>query len=386
MTELLCRLFVRNHEHTSDPAVRRSYGTMVSVVGIVLNLLLAAGKLTVGLLFGAIAIQADAVNNLSDAGSQIISLVSFRIAAKPADRDHPFGHARIEYVASMIVSFAVLLVGWELLSGSIDKLLHPTETVFSWLSVIVLGVSVLVKLWLCLFNRRVAARIDSSVMRATSADSLSDAIATTAVLIASLIFRFTGFDIDAYMGVVVALLILWAGVKILNETKNSILGEGPSDEIVDDIRTVVGRYPDALGIHDLWVHNYGPGRVMASLHIEVDGSADMFKSHDIIDCIERQLRVEYGIEATVHMDPIVVNDPVLDALRGETEVLVRSIDERILIHDFRMVPGDTHTNLIFDMAVPFEVKASDEELRRIVGQRMADAHPGLFTVITVDRG
>lgn len=386
MTELLCRLFARNHEHTSDPAVRRSYGTMVSVVGIVLNLLLAAGKLTVGLLFGAIAIQADAVNNLSDAGSQIISLVSFRIAAKPADRDHPFGHARIEYVASMIVSFAVLLVGWELLSGSIDKLLHPTETVFSWLSVIVLGVSVLVKLWLCLFNRRVAARIDSSVMRATSADSLSDAIATTAVLIASLIFRFTGFDIDAYMGVVVALLILWAGVKILNETKNSILGEGPSDEIVNDIRTVVGRYPDALGIHDLWVHNYGPGRVMASLHIEVDGSADMFKSHDMIDCIERQLRVEYGIEATVHMDPIVVNDPVLDALRGETEVLVRSIDERILIHDFRMVPGETHTNLIFDMAVPFEVKTSDEELRRIVGQRMADAHPGLFTVITVDRG
>ncbi|MCQ2429404.1 MAG: cation diffusion facilitator family transporter [Clostridia bacterium] len=386
MTELLCRLFVRNHEHTSDPAVRRSYGTMVSVVGIVLNLLLAAGKLTVGLLFGAIAIQADAVNNLSDAGSQIISLVSFRIAAKPADRDHPFGHARIEYVASMIVSFAVLLVGWELLSGSIDKLLHPTETVFSWLSAIVLGVSVLVKLWLCLFNRRVAARIDSSVMRATSADSLSDAIATTAVLIASLIFRFTGFDIDAYMGVVVALLILWAGVKILNETKNSILGEGPSDEIVNDIRTVVGRYPDALGIHDLWVHNYGPGRIMASLHIEVDGGADMFRSHDMIDCIERQLRVEYGIEATVHMDPIVVNDPVLDALRGETEVLVRSIDERILIHDFRMVPGETHTNLIFDMAVPFEVKTSDEELRRIVGQRMADAHPGLFTVITVDRG
>lgn len=388
MTDLLVRLFVKDSKNINSPAVRRAYGTMVSVVGIILNLLLAGGKLAVGLLFGAISIQADAVNNLSDAGSQIISLVSFKIAAKPADHDHPFGHARIEYVASMIVSFLVLLIGWELLWGSVDKIRNPVaETVFSWISVAVLGVSVLVKLWLCFFNRRIAKRIQSGVMRATAADSLSDAAATTAVLVASLVYRFTGFDPDAYMGLLVALFILWAGIKILNETKNSILGERPSDELVQEIYAVVGEFHDSgvLGIHDLAVHNYGPGRVMVSLHAEVDGDMDIYKSHDVIDLIERRLRVECGMIATVHMDPIAIHDPALNALRESAETAARQIDDRLTLHDFRMVPGDTHTNLIFDVVAPFELSLSDEAIRTTLADRIHESDPHLFAVITVDR-
>lgn len=385
MTHLLCKLFIKDRDNTSSPAVRRAYGTLVSTVGITLNLLLAIGKLIVGLLTGALSIQADAVNNLSDAGAQIISLVTFRIAAKPADRDHPFGHARIEYVASMIVSFFILLIGWELLSDSFDKVLHPTKTLFSWVSVGVLGASVLVKLWLCLFNRKIAKKIDSSVMRATAADSLSDAGATLAVLISTLIFKFTDLDIDAYVGILVAILIMVAGIKILSETKNSILGEKPSEETVDQINEAVSRYPDVLGIHDLVVHNYGPGRIMVSLHIEVDGHVDIFKSHDTADCIERVLREEYGMEATVHMDPIVTNDPLVEELKHLVLDLVKGIDPALMIHDFRIVPGDTHTNLIFDIAAPFECRVSDEDICRKVSEGVRARRSECFTVITIDR-
>ena len=385
MTQLLCKLFIKNHDQTTSPVVRRAYGTLASAVGIILNLLLALGKLTVGLLTGALSIQADAVNNLSDAGSQIISLITFKLAAKPADRDHPFGHARIEYVASMIVSFLVLHIGWDLLSDSIDKILHPTETKFRWVSVIILSVSVLVKLWLCLFNRKIAKKIDSSVMRATAADSLSDAVATFAVLVSTLVFKFTGFDPDAYMGVLVAVLIMIAGIKILNETKNSILGEKPSEETVTQIEEVVSRYPGALGIHDLVVHNYGPGRIMASLHVEVDGNEDIFKSHDMADLIERTLREECGIEATVHMDPIITNDPLVDELRNLALTLVKDIHPSLMIHDFRIVPGQSHTNLIFDIAVPFEMTDSDETICQKFNELLKRKKENCFAVITIDR-
>ena len=387
MTNLLIKLFIRSPRDTSSPAVRRAYGTLVSTVGIILNLLLAAGKFTVGFLFGAISVQADAVNNLSDAGSQLISLVTFKLAAKPADRDHPFGHARIEYVASMIVSFLVLHIGWDLITESVKKILHPTETIFSWLSVAVLGVSVLVKLWLCVFNRKIAKKIDSSVMRATAADSLSDAGATFAVLVATLVFKFTGWDPDAYMGVLVALLILWAGIKILNDTKNSILGEKPSEETVAQIEAMVAEFREqgAIGIHDLVVHNYGPGRVMASLHVEVDGDADIYASHDMADLIERRLAVECGIEATVHMDPIAIHDPRVSELRAYAEAIVLGFDDRLRIHDFRIVPGETHTNLIFDIAAPFELALTNAELRSRVADTIHERNRHLFAVITVDR-
>ena len=387
MTNLLIKLFIKSPRDTASPAVRRAYGTLVSTVGIILNLLLAAGKFTVGFLFGAISVQADAVNNLSDAGSQLISLVTFKLAAKPADRDHPFGHARIEYVSSMIVSFLVLHIGWDLITESVKKILHPTETIFSWLSVAVLGVSVLVKLWLFVFNRKIAKKIDSSVMRATAADSLSDAGATFAVLVATLVFKFTGWDPDAYMGVLVALLILWAGIKILNDTKNSILGEKPSEETVAQIEAMVAEFREqgAIGIHDLVVHNYGPGRVMASLHVEVDGDADIYASHDMADLIERRLAVECGIEATVHMDPIAIHDPRVSELRAYAEAIVLGFDDRLRIHDFRIVPGESHTNLIFDIAAPFEISVTNAELRAKVADAIHKGNSHLFAVITVDR-
>ena len=388
MTDLLCKVFVKNYRDTDNPRVRSAYGTLVSVVGILLNLLLFASKFLVGTLFGSLSIVADAVNNLSDAGSQIISLISFRISAKPADREHPFGHARIEYVASMIVSFLILYIGLDLLLESVNKIIHPELPERSWVAVGVLTGSILVKLWLAFFNRKIGRRIDSAVMKATAQDSLSDVFSTLAVLIATLILLLVPtmtVNLDAYMGVIVAILILVAGFKILNETKNSILGEAPSEEIVEKIHQTVSSYPEALGIHDLVVHNYGPGHIIAALHIEVDGKKDIFVTHDMIDNIERDLRRNCGIEATIHMDPIVTDDERINVLRLRVQEVVKEIDPSILIHDFRFVEGATHTNLIFDVAVPFEVKLSDEEIRRAVADGVSRMEPTYFTVVTVDR-
>ncbi len=386
MTEILCKLFIKDRENVRLPEVRRAYGTLGSVVGIILNLILAIGKCVVGLIFGAISLTADGINNLSDAGSQIISFISFKMASKPADRDHPFGHARIEYVASMIVSFFVLLVGWNVLAESVAKIFDPEiKTTFSWLMIIVLGVSVIVKLWLCLFNRRLADKIGSSVMKATAADSLSDAIATAAVLVAMLVFRFTGFDADGYMGVIVAIIIFVAGIKILNETKNAILGESADPEVVENVKRIVSEFPDALGIHDMVVHNYGPGQTIVTLHIEVDGDRSVFDSHDMIDSIERRLNTELGIQSNIHMDPIVTNDAEVSEMREVVRALVKEIDERLDIHDFRFVRGVTHTNLIFDINAPFELKMSDSELKKEISRRVSEYNEVFFTVTTVDR-
>ena len=388
MTELLCRLFIKDRENIKSPAVRRAYGTLASVVGIIVNVVLAAGKIAVGLLFGAISLAGDGINNLSDAGSQIISLISFKLAAKPADRDHPFGHARIEYVASMIVSFFVMLVGWNLFSESIGKIFdseNVTDGSNIWLMVGVLAVSIAFKLWLVLFNRRIANKIDSAVMRATAADSLSDAGASTAVLIAMLIFKFTGVDIDGYMGIAVAVVIFIAGIKILNDTKNSILGEAPSDEVVEGIKAIVAEFPEALGIHDMVVHSYGPGRFVANLHVEVDGSRDIFESHDMIDLIEKRLNAELGIQSNIHMDPIVVDDEEINNMRAFVLDRVKTVDERFEIHDFRFVRGKTHTNLLFDISVPFEVKLTDDEIKSAVQGKIAEEKPDHFVIVNVDR-
>jgi len=386
LTSLLIRLFIKNSGEIRSPEVRRAYGTLGSVVGIICNLILAIGKYIVGFLFGAISLIADGINNLSDAGSQIISFISFKMAAKPADRDHPFGHARIEYVASMIVSFFVLLVGWNLLSESVTKIFDPkTTTEFSWIMIIVLGASVLVKLWLCYFNRKLADKIGSSVMKATAADSLSDAIATSAVLCAMLVFKFTGFDADGYMGVVVAIIIFIAGIKILNETKNAILGESSDPEIVENVKNIVAEFPDALGIHDMVVHNYGPGQTIVTFHVEVDGNKNVFESHDMVDMIERRLNQELGIQSNIHMDPIVTDDEEVSRMREVVRGLVREIDERLDIHDFRFVRGVTHTNLIFDINAPFEVKMSDNELKKEIARKISEYNEEYFTVSTVDR-
>ena len=385
MTELLSRLFIKNRNDTSSPVVRAAYGAMAGIVGIVLNLLLFAAKFTVGTLCASVSIVADAWNNLSDAGSSLISLVTFRIAAKPADRDHPFGHARIEYVASMIVSFLILLIGYELFSESLSKVLHPTETIFSIASVAVLGLSILVKLWMALFNRRLGRKINSEVLKATSVDSLSDALATTAVLISTLIFRFTSFDTDGYMGIIVAVVIFIAGVKILNETKNSILGQAPDPALVDNIRQLVESCPDALGLHDLLVHNYGAGMTIASLHVEVDGSRDIFELHDSIDSLEKKLSEDLNILCTIHMDPIVTDNEQINALQEKVNKAVARVDERLKIHDFRFVAGQTHSNLIFDVAVPFELKLTDEEVRQAVAREVKTINENYCTVLTIDR-
>lgn len=385
MTSLLTRLFIRNRDAVQDPAVRRAYGVMTGAVGIVANILLAALKLLAGALSGSISITADAVNNLSDAGSQLISLISFRISAKPADRDHPFGHARIEYVASMIVSFLVLLVGVELLRSSVRKIRAPEPIDFRPVVLIILLVSVAVKLWLFFFNRKIGKKIDSTVIRATGTDSLSDAAATSAVLISALISHFTGFDTDAYMGILVAVIILIAGVKILNETKNSILGGAPDPKVVADILALAREYPAVLGVHDLMVHSYGAGNTIASFHAEVDGTQDIFVTHDAIDMLEKEIYSRLGIRATVHMDPIVTDNEKIDAMRAEVLGCVRSVDERLDIHDFRCVDGVTHTNLIFDVTVPFEVKMSDGDVRKAISSAVSRCNPNYFTVITIDR-
>ena len=389
MTELFARIFIKDHNNIKNPVTRRAYGTMSGFVGIGANILLVIFKMIAGVISGSIAITADAVNNLSDAGSQIISLISFKMAAKPADRDHPFGHARIEYVASMIVSFFIMLVGFNLFRESIEKIFDKSQVTDDsnvWLMVGVLAVSILFKLWLVLFNRRIAQKIDSSVMRATAADSLSDAGASAAVLVAMLILKFTGFDVDGYMGILVAIVIFIAGIKILNDTKNAILGEAPSEEVIGQIKAIVAEYPDALGIHDMVVHSYGPGRTMATLHIEVDGSKCVFESHDMIDLIERRLNEECSVQASIHMDPIVADDGEVTRMRELVREKVKGIDERLDIHDFRFVRGVTHTNFIFDVYVPFEIKQSDDEVKKAIADKIFELDESYFTVVTVDRG
>lgn len=385
MVELLSKLFIKNRENISDPAVRRGYGTMSGIVGIIANVLLFVGKFAVGTLTGSISISADAVNSLADAGTSVISLVSFKISSKPADRKHPFGHARIEYVASMIVAFIILLIGFELLKSSVGKIIEPTGTEFSIFTVIVLGVSVLVKLGLYLFNMRISKKIGSVVIKATATDSLSDAAATTAVLLSALISRFLGVDLDGYMGAVVAVMIMIAGVKVLNETKNSILGEAPDAEVVESIKRVVNEYPEALGIHDMVVHNYGPGRTIASLHVEVDGAENVFYTHDVIDNIEKRLRSELNVECTIHLDPIVTDDEEVTNMRALVEKTVSDIDCELKIHDFRFVKGNTYTNLIFDVVVPFECRLSDEEIKRRIQEGIGKIDENYFAVITIDK-
>lgn len=389
MLGLLAKLFVKNRDQVASPAVRSAWGLLVSLYSIFLNLLLFAAKFVASVLAGSLAMQADAINNLSDAGSSVVSLISFKISAKPADRDHPFGHARIEYVASMIVSFLILFVGIELVRGAIDKLLSPTKPTLNVLAIVILSVSVLAKFYMAFFNRRVGNKIDSDVMRASAVDSLSDMGATLAVLVANLSVLFlpdaVSMYVDPVISLIVSVLILIAGLKILNETKNSILGLAPTAETVEIIEKMVAEYPSVLGIHDLIVHSYGKTRTIASLHVEVDGKKDIFESHDMIDLIERRLFEEAGIECTIHLDPIITDDEQVVLWREKVVTVVKKIDERLQIHDFRTVPGSTHTNLIFDVAAPFEVALSDAALKKQISAAVFAQDPTYFCVITIDR-
>ena len=388
MTDLLIKFFVKDHTNPNDVAVRERYGVFSSIVGIITNLILAALKLVAGILSFSIAIVADALNNLSDAGSSIISFVSFKIAAKPADKEHPFGHARIEYVSSMIVSFLILLVGFELMKDSVGGLFsgEGAELVVTTLTYVILAVSIVLKLWLGLFYRKIAKKIDSSVVSAAAADSFSDCASTAAVLVSSIVIGITGWwFIDSIVGLAVAIMIIIAGVKILNETKNSLLGEAPIQEVVDSIKSTVDKYPEVVGIHDMLVHNYGPKTYIVSFHAEVDGSQDIYELHDAIDNIEKEINEDLRILCTIHMDPIVTNDETVNELRSFTQDTVKEVCPEATIHDFRTVIGQTHTNLIFDLVLPFDVKEKPESLVEAVKSAIRDKRSECFCVITVDR-
>ena len=388
MTNLLIKLFVKDYAKPEDAAVRERYGVFSSIVGIITNLILAGLKLVAGLLSFSIAIVADALNNLSDAGSSIISFVSFKIAAKPADKEHPFGHARIEYVSSMIVSFLILLVGFELMKDSVSGLFsgEGTELSVTPLTYVILGVSIVLKLWLGLFYRKIANKIDSSVVSAAAADSFSDCASTSAVLVSSIVIGISGWwFIDSIVGLAVAVMIIIAGVKILNETKNSLLGEAPIQEVVDSIKRTVDKYPEVVGIHDMLVHNYGPKTYIVSLHAEVDGSQDIYELHDAIDNIEKEINEDLRILCTIHMDPIVTNDETVNELRTFTSETVKEVCPEATIHDFRTVIGQTHTNLIFDLVLPFDVKEKPEVVVENVKAAISKKRNECYCVITVDR-
>ncbi len=386
MTKLLIKLFIKNHEDITNPFVREKYGLLTSVMGLIINLLLFAGKFIIGSVAMSISIQADAINNLSDAGSSIISLVSFKISSKPADRQHPFGHARIEYIASMIVSFTILFICVELFKTSIHKIINPSNTIFSITFVIVLLISILAKLWLLLFYGKVGKMLRSTIMRAVAADSMSDVLSTSAVLISMIIMRITSVNTDGYMGVAVAIIILISAIKILNETKNHILGSAPDPEMIENIQNITKAYCEIIGIHDLVIHNYGPGRCFASLHAEVDGSKDIFISHDVIDNIEENIKSKLGIDCVVHLDPIVTNNEKIDHIRSIVTSVVCKIDRNLSIHDFRFVEGNAHSKLIFDILVPFECKIDKEALRQNIDQELKQINSTYTTVITFDRG
>ena len=369
---------------------REKKGGMASLVGIIVNFLLSTFKLVAGIASASVAIMADALNNLSDAGASAITLISFKLASKPADKDHPFGHARIEYIASMIVSFLILLVGFEVFSDSLSKLITPDPTAkseFSILTLVILGVSVLTKVALGLYYRAVGNRIDSAALKASGVDSLSDSVSTLAVLVSSIIIKLTDlYIIDAIVGLAVSLLIFVAGIKVLNETKNSILGEAPVKETVEELEAIVARHPEIIGIHDMMVHNYGPRNLVASFHAEVDGEGDIFYLHDVIDNVEREIHSELGIFCTVHMDPIVTKDETVNELRSFLTAIVDSVLPDVNVHDFRVVVGQTHTNLIFDIVLPFESKISPDEAERLIKEAVFDSRGDCYCVITVDRG
>ncbi|HIY15851.1 MAG TPA: cation diffusion facilitator family transporter [Candidatus Intestinimonas stercorigallinarum] len=386
MVDLLVKAFISRPDDWEDPEIRQRYGLLTGGVGIALNLLLSLGKFLAGVLTGSIAITADAFNNLSDAGSSVVTLAGFQMAAKRADDDHPFGHGRMEYISGLIVAGAILLVGVELVKNSVEKILRPEEIAFSWASVGILCAAILVKLWMFHFNRTLGRRIGSAAMGATAADSLSDAAATSAVLLGTLVGGLTGLHIDGWVGLLVAAFILRAGWGAARDTLDPLLGQSPDPKLVEDIEQTVLAHELVSGIHDLIVHDYGPGRRMVSLHAEVPMDADMLAVHDIIDDIERELKEKFRIEAVIHMDPIATRDPRTNALKEQVAELVREVDPAMTIHDFRMTQGPHHQNLIFDVVAPHRCPLSDEEVKARIGKLVAGLSGGpYFAVVSIDR-
>lgn len=383
MTKLLIKAFIKGHKNVREPSVRTAYGKLSGWVGIVCNLILCAGKFFVGAISGSVSVAADAANNLSDAASSIISLLGFKLSEKSADDEHPYGHARYEYISGFIIAVLVLMIGFELLRGSIDKIISPTAVEFSWVTIGVLAASILIKLWLMLFNLKIGKLIDSGALQATAADSRNDSISTLAVLAAALISHFCSVELDGYMGVLVAAFILYSGVNLVREAMSPLLGKAPDEEMAEEIRRKIMTYDGVLGTHDLMVHDYGPGRMFASVHVEMAAERDVLESHDVIDNIEHDF-LQSGLNLVIHFDPIVTSDDAVGDMRREITQIVERIDERLSIHDLRMVPGPTHTNVIFDCVVPHKFSMSEEELKAEIFRFVQLSHPDHFCVITVE--
>ncbi len=384
MTELLLKLFIKNRKNTSDIHVRQAYGKLSGVAGVVTNLLLFILKITLGTLFNSISIAADAVNKLSDSGSSVVTLISFKISGKPADAKHPYGHARMEYVSGLIVSVIVMFLGFQLLRESVEKIINPVTSIFSWIAVIVLIVSMLLKFWQYGFYRKLGRMIGSDAIIAASLDSRNDMLSTAAVLVAALVSGLTGFDLDGYMGAAVAIFIVISGIKLISDTTSPLLGTAPSKEMVDSIYKKIMSYEGIAGLHDLSVHNYGVSRHFATVHCEVSADQDIMVSHDIIDNIERDFLKDMGIHMVIHLDPIITDNERINELKQAVQMIIREISPDINIHDFRMVDGVTHSNLIFDVVVPFEFKYGDSELIEIILEKIEEIDDNYRAIITVD--
>jgi len=384
MTGFLVKLFVKNYEETGVPEVRASYGKLSGIVGIVCNVLLFAAKFILGTVTASVAITADAFNNLGDASSGIVSFLGFKMASRPADKEHPYGHARYEYLAGLTVCVLILVIGVELLKESFGKILHPEPVAFSWVTILVLALAIGVKLWLAVFNRSIGKKINSQTLLATAADSRNDVIATGAVILATVLSHVTKLSLDGYMGLLVALFILYSGVNLVKETLDPILGKAADEDLVKEIEKRIMGYPGVFGTHDLMIHDYGPGRLFGSVHVEVAAEEDVLKSHDMVDNIERDFLKDLNIHLIVHMDPIITKDESVRNLRHWLAKEVKKVHEDLTIHDLRVVPGETHTNVIFDCVVPHGLARSDEEIKKVIDLLVKETYPNYFCVITID--
>lgn len=385
MTKILLKLFIKDYNDTANPRVRRKYVNLGSAVGVLCNIILFLIKLTIGLLAGSVSIMADAFNNLTDIGSSVVTLIGFRMSEKPADKEHPFGHGRFEYMSAMFVAIIILLVGFELFKSSINKIINPTELNIEIYTIVLLLISVIIKLWMFLFNKKLGKSINSTSLVATAQDSINDSIATSAVLISIVICSIFGINIDPYIGLLVAAFICYSGIITIKETLDPLLGMPPEKETIDSIVSIVLKNESFVGIHDLIVHNYGPGRSFASLHVEVPADADIVACHEVIDACEKELHNTLGIEVVIHMDPIATNDENTKKIKESIKKAVLEYDSLLSIHDFRMVDGAEKINLIFDVVVPNEVKKQDSDIKEEINKICKKLDSRYRAVITIDR-
>ena len=379
----LVRRFIKNYQDTKDANVRTSVGKLSGIVGIFSNLFLFVIKFVIGTIVHSVSIQADGVNNLTDAGSNIISILSFHLANKPADKDHPFGHERTETIASLFVGILILVLGFETAKESISKVIHPGSIDFRIASVIILLISIIVKFWMYAYNKKLSKTYDSSLLEATALDSISDVCGTTAVLVSTLLSPVLHFNLDGYMGIVVSGIILYGAYGLLRDMINSLIGEAPDPELVHNIVDMIMAHPAILGVHDMMLHNYGPNKIFASAHVEVDSSKDIFETHDHIDNIEREVKENMHIDLVLHMDPVKVNDPETELYRAKVVEAIHQIDPKWGFHDFRIVSGPTHVNLVFDLVIPFEEKYAQEEIEEMLLKHI-ESDKKIYLVLTID--